>query len=324
VAGAGRLLLVHSHTHGGGHTGSHVPRRAPERTLRSALVLTCAFVAVEALSGWLGRSLALLSDAGHNLADAAALGFSWYALSVATKPSHHGMTFGYHRVGVLAAMANAASLVVIALLIGWEAIDRIRHPMVTSGRLMIGVAGVAIVVNVLIGFWLHEDSKNDINVRSAYVHMIGDAASAFGVVVAGVFVATTGQSLADPIVSLLIAGLILISSYGVLTESATVLLEGTPSGTDMPAVIAAIKGVTGVLDVHDLHVWMVGPGVVACSCHIVVAEQSVREGQQVLRAVVEDLRRHFRITHTTVQVEVEGCEDNDMYCIAERSMARDV
>jgi cobalt-zinc-cadmium efflux system protein len=187
---------------------------------------------------------------------------------------------------------------------------------------MIGVAGIAIVVNILIGLWLHEDAKDDINIRSAYLHQIGDAASAFGVVIAGVFVATTGQSVADPIVSLIIAGLILFSSYGVLSESATVLLEGTPLGTDMPGVIAAIKAVPGVLDVHDLHVWMVGPGVVACSCHILVAEQSVREGQQVLRAVVDDLKHRFRITHTTVQVEVEGCEDNDMYCIAERSPRR--
>ena len=134
-------------------------------------------------------------------------------------------------------------------------------------------------------------------------------------------VATTDAPLADPIVSLLIAGLILYSSYGVLRESATVLLEGTPAGMDMPAVIAAIKSVGGVLDVHDLHVWMVGPGVVACSCHIVVAEQSIREGQQVLRAVVHDIEHRFHITHTTVQVEVEGCEANDMYCMG-RSPAR--
>ncbi len=316
-------MLVHTHTHADSHSHSHVPRLASERTLRSALVLTLVFVAVEALCGWFGPSLALLSDAGHNLADAAALGFSWYALSIATKRSHHGMTFGYHRVGVLAALANAVSLVVIALLIGWEAIDRIRHPAVANGRLMIGVAGMAIVVNILIGLWLREGSKDDINIRSAYLHQIGDAASAFGVVIAGVLVATTGQSLADPIVSLLIAVLILFSSYGVLSESVTVLLEGTPAGTDMSAVIAAIKGVAGVLDVHDLHVWMVGPGVVACSCHIIVAEQSVREGQQVLRAVVADLARRFHITHTTVQVEVEGCEGNDMYCVAQRSMDRD-
>jgi cobalt-zinc-cadmium efflux system protein len=208
---------------------------------------------------------------------------------------------------------------VIAVIIAWEAIARVRHPEVASGELMIAVAGSAIVVNVIIGVWLHRGAKNDLNVRSAYLHMLGDAVSAFGVVIAGVIVATTGARRADPIVSLVIAALILYSSYGVLRESATVLLEGTPAGTDMPAVIAAIKGVAGVLDVHDLHVWMVGPGVVACSCHIVVSEQTIREGQQVLRAVVHDIEHRFHITHMTVQVEVEGCEADDMYCMGQRS-----
>lgn len=288
----------------------------------AAIAVTLAFVAVEAIFGWFAHSLALLSDAGHNLADAAALTFSWYALWIATKPSHHGMTFGYHRVGVLAALANAVSLVVIALFIGWEAIARLRHPAAANGEVMIGVAAVAVVVNGAIGLWLRRGSARDINVRSAYLHMVGDAVSAFGVVVAGVLVATTHTPLADPIVSLLIAGLILFSSYGVLSESATVLLEGTPAGTDMPDLIAAIKNVRGVLDVHDLHVWMVGPTVVACSCHILVAEQSVREGQQVLRAVVHDIEHRFNITHTTVQVEVEGCDANDMYCMGQRSVGR--
>src|SRR5258706_497868 len=211
----------HAHHHGHGH--SHAPANVSSRAMGAAVALTLAFVLVEAIAGWTAHSLALLSDAGHNLADAAALGFSWYALS------------------------------------------------------------------------------------------------AVGVVIAGILVATQRVALADPLVSLLIAGLILYSSYGVLCESATVLLEGTPAGMDMPAVIAAIKSVGGVLDVHDLHVWMVGPGVVACSCHIVVAEQSIRQGQQVLRAVVNDIERRFHITHTTVQVEVEGCDANDMYCMGQRS-----
>jgi len=279
-----------------------------------AVALTLLFVVVEAGFGWFAHSLALLSDAGHNLADAAALGFSWYALWIAHKPSHEGMTFGYHRVGIFAALANAVSLVLIACLIAWEAIARIRAPQVADGPVMIVVAVAAIVVNLVIGLWLHKGSKDDLNIRSAYLHMIGDAISAFGVVIAGVLVWSMHNPLADPAVSLLIAGLILYSSYGVLRESTTVLLEGTPTGIEMPAVIAAIKDVGGVLDVHDLHVWMVGPGVVACSCHIVVAEQSVREGQQVLRAVVCAIEERFRITHTTVQVEVEGCEANEMYC----------
>ena len=305
----------HSHAHG----HSHVPPNLSARAMGAAVALTLAFVAVEAAAGWFAHSLALLSDAGHNLADAAALGFSWYALWIANKPSHEGMTFGYHRVGIFAALANALSLVLIAGLIGWKAVGRIRHPEIADGAMMMAVASAGIVVNLVIGLWLQKGAKNDLNIRSAYLHMLGDAVSAFGVVIAGVLIATTHNPLADPVVSLIIAALIFYSSYGVLRESATILLEGTPPGTDMPAVIAAIKSVGGVLDVHDLHVWMVGPGVIACSCHILVAEQSIREGQQVLRAVVRDIERRFHITHTTVQVEVEGCEADDMYCTGQRA-----
>jgi len=308
------MTLHSTHSH---HHHAH-DAAVPAGVMGTAVAVTLAFVVAEALAGWFGGSLALLSDAGHNLADAGALAFSLYALRMAAKPSHHGMTFGYHRVGVFAALANAVTLVVIALLIGFEAIERIRHPEPASGRLMILVALVAIVVNVWISVRLHAGAKHDINVRSAYLHMVGDAVSALGVVIAGVLVLMTASTIADPIVSLLIAALILYSSYDVLRESTTVLLEGTPASVDMPAVIAAIKGVTGVLDVHDLHVWMVGPGVIACSCHIVVAEQSVREGQQVLRAVAHDLEYEFRITHATIQVEVEGCEADDMYCMGLR------
>jgi cobalt-zinc-cadmium efflux system protein len=279
-----------------------------------ALGATLIFVAGEALAGWLGHSLALLSDAGHNLTDAAALGLSWYAMRIADRPSHHAMTFGYHRVGVMAAFVNAVSLVVIAVAIAWEAMVRIREPEPASGVLMIVVAAVAVVVNGAIGLRLHAGARDDINVRSAYLLMLGDAASACAVVVAGVIVAMTQRTIADPIVSLLIAAMILYSSYDVLRESLTVLLEGTPASVPTPEVVTAIRGVAGVLDVHDLHVWMIGPGVVACSCHIVVAEQSVREGQQVLRAVVHDIEHRFQITHTTIQVEVEGCEADDMYC----------
>jgi cobalt-zinc-cadmium efflux system protein len=300
---------VSGHSHGHDVSG---------RRMGLAVGLTLLFVALEAVAGWLGHSLALLSDAGHNLADAAALSFSWYGLWIAAKPPHHGMTFGYHRVGVLAALGNAVSLVAIAGVIAFEALARIRQPEAANGMLMIGVAAAAVVVNVTIGVWLHHGAKHDINIRSAAVHMLGDAASALGVVLAGGLVIATGATLADPIVSLAIAALILFSSWGILTESGTILLEGTPVGTDMPALIDVIRGVAGVLDVHDLHVWMVGPGVIACSCHIVVAEQSVREGQHVLREVVRSVERRFHITHTTVQVEVEGCDPNDVYCGAGR------
>src|SRR5882672_7654985 len=174
---------------------SHAPTSVSERTMGVAVALTLAFVALEAICGWFGRSLALLSDAGHNLADAAALGFSWYALRIAHKPSHHGMTFGYHRVGVLAALVNGVSLVVIALLIGWEAVSRMRYPEAPRGGLMIAVAIGGIAINLAIGLWLQRGAKHDLNIRSVSLHMFGDAVSALGVVVAGILVVTTGELL---------------------------------------------------------------------------------------------------------------------------------
>jgi cobalt-zinc-cadmium efflux system protein len=169
-------------------------------------------------------------------------------------------------------------------------------------------------MNTIISLWLRGEAKHDVNVRGAYVHMLGDAISAAGVVGAGVVVATTGSYIADPIVSILIGIFILASSWGILKESLNVLLEGIPKGMIMANLESTIGSVHGVLAVHDLHVWTIGSGVVCCSCHIMVAEQSIRGGEQVLRAVKEELRHHFGINHTTIQVEVEGCAEDDMYC----------
>jgi cobalt-zinc-cadmium efflux system protein len=285
------------------------------RRLALSIVITLLFVLAEAVTGYLSHSLALVSDAGHNFADALALVFSWYGIWIAQKPSTAQRTFGYHRVGILAAVVNAVSLVVIALLIFWEAGLLLRNPQPVQGTPMIVVALIAILMNTVISFWLRRAAKNDLNVRSAYMHMVGDAISAAGVVAAGVIVALTGASIADPLVSILIGVLILWSSWGILKESVNVLLEGIPKGMDMAQVEETIAGVHGVLAVHDLHVWTVGSGMVCCSCHVMVNEQSVRSGENVLRAVTEELGHHFGIAHTTIQVEVEGCDPNDMYCV---------
>jgi len=254
------------------------------------------------------------------LADALAMFFSWYAVRIAGKPSTSSRTFGYHRVGILAALINAASLVVIAALIAYEGAERLLHPDPNvHGGLMILVAGAAVAINVFIAMGLHKHAKDDLNIRSAYLHMIGDAASSCAVIVAGVLVTITHNPIADPIVSFIIAAMILYSSWGILTESVSVFLEFSPAGLDMNAVECAIREVDGVIDAHDLHVWTIGPGVVACSCHIVVAEQTISSGQQTLRAVVTKLREGFKINHTTVQVEVEGCDANDMYCTMHRT-----
>lgn len=296
----------HNHSHAGPGTSS--------KKMGLGVLLTLALVFGELVAGTFSHSLALFSDAGHNFADAAALGFSWYALWIASKPSNAGMTFGYHRVAILAALGNAVFLVLIALGIGYEALLRLHHPEPVSSWLMSGTAAAAIAVNLLIGLWLHAGAKHDINLRGAYLHMMADAVSALGVVAAGIIIAITHSALADPVISIVIALLIVWSSWGILKESVQVLLEGTPLGLDMAAVLTTIRAIPGVCDVHDLHIWTVGPGAIACSCHIVVEEQSVRDGQQILRAVVETLRHDFAISHSTVQVEVEGCADAETFC----------
>ena len=285
------------------------------RRLQLSVFITVAFVIGEAWAGYFSNSLALVSDAGHNFADALALILSWYGVWMARRPSTAKRTYGYHRVGIVVALVNAVSLVVIALLIFWEAAFRLRNPEPVHSTPMIVVALIAILLNTIISIWLRHGAKDDLNVRSAYLHMLGDAASAAGVVGAGIVVATTGASVADPAVSILIGLLILWSSWGILKEAVDVLLESVPKHIDMETVERRISGVVGVLAVHDLHVWTLGAGVIACSCHITVEEQSVTSGQNVLRAVAEELKRDFGITHTTIQVEAEGCEANDMYCL---------
>ena len=297
-------------------THSHDQHAAPTgQRLILSIIATITFVLVETITGYLSHSLALMSDAGHNFADALALIFAWYGVWIARKPSTARRTFGYHRVGTLAALVNSVSLVVIALLVFWEAINRLRHPEPVHSTPMIIVALLAILMNTVISLWLRGGAKKDLGVRSAYLHMLGDAISAAGVVVAGLIVAFTGASIADPVVSILIGILILWSSWGILKESVNVLLEAIPAGMNMIEVEQAIANVHGVLEVHDLHVWTIGSGMICCSCHVMVNEQSVRSGENVLRAVTEKLEHNFGIAHTTIQVEVEGCEPNDMYCV---------
>jgi cobalt-zinc-cadmium efflux system protein len=298
--------MGHSHDHSATLTG---------RRMSLSIGVTLGFVVLEGVTGYFAHSLSLLSDAGHNFADALALIFSWYGLRMARRPSTAQRTYGYHRVGILAALVNSVSLVVISLLIFWEAVGRFRDPEPVHSTPMIVVALIAVLMDILISVWLRDAAKHDLNVRSAYLHMVGDAVSAAGVVVAGLIIAFTGASIADPVVSILIGLLILWSSWGILKESVNVLLEGIPKGVDMSKVEETIGSVHGVLAVHDLHVWTVGSGMICCSCHIMVDEQSVRSGENVLRAVTHKLEHEFGIAHTTIQVEVEGCDPNDMYCI---------
>ena len=281
--------------------------------MATALVLTLTFVVIEALAGWRAHSLALVSDAGHNFADAAALGLSWYAMAIARRRATTTMTFGYHRVGVLAALVNAASLVFIALIIFWEAFVRFGHPEAVDPTLMIAVAAVAVVLNTAISMSLRK-GRDDLNVRSAYLHMLGDAVSAGGVVVAGIVVRVSGAHQADPIVSVLIGVLILWSSWGILRECLTVLLEGAPGEVNVDAIESALRSIPNVGDVHHVHAWTISSGFLACSCHVVPLVAGVDEQQQILEEAQRMLEGRFDFHHTTIQIESARCVDADRAC----------
>ena len=276
-----------------------------------AFGITLIFCLIEAFIGYRANSLALMSDAGHNLADALALALSAYAIWVANKPADNKLTFGYHRAGILAALFNAAGLVVMAGVIFYEAILRLRAPEQVQSGPMIWVALVAILVNTGIAWWFHADAKNDLNVKSAYMHMVGDAAASLGVVIAGAIIMLTGAYIADPIVSLIFALLVLWSSWGILHESIQILLEAAPVGMDLAKVEHSINHVTGVLNVHDLHVWTVSSGLIAATCHITVAEQMVSDSQKIVHEVNEMLEHEFNIGHSIVQVETDNCGGHD-------------
>lgn len=276
-----------------------------------ATAITFIFCLGEALVGYQSNSLALMADAGHNFADALALALSAFALWIATKPADNKRTFGYHRVGILAALVNAVGLAIMAMVIFWEALQRLQTPEHVQSVPMIWVALLAIVLNSGIAWWLSSAAKDDLNIRSAYLHMLGDAIASLGVVIAGVIIAFTSWYTADPIVSIIFAMLVLWSSWSIFTESIQMLLEGIPVGLELAKVESEIRNVEGVLDMHDLHVWTISSGLIACSCHILVLEQNVSGGQKILEEVAHVLEHNFSISHTTIQIEVEDCGGHD-------------
>lgn len=274
------------------------------RGLWLSLGLTLTFVITEAYFGQRAHSLALLSDAGHNASDALALGLAAYALWVARRPATPGKTYGYHRVAILTALANAAALVVIALGILVGAAQAFRHPEPVQGGLMMAVAAVAVFMNTVIAWMLRGDSHHSLNARAAYVHMAGDALSSLGVVLAGLLVKLTGWTVADPLVSILIAGFILYSSWGIIGDATNILMEGTPKGVDIEALVSAVRAAPPVCDVHDLHVWTVSDGLHFLSCHIVLPNDcTVVEGQAIVADLNTRLHDQFGIGHATIQTE---------------------
>lgn len=300
--------MAHFHTH------THTPARLTVRRLTLALVITLGFVIIEALAGWYANSLALLTDAGHNLTDVMALALSWYAMRLAARPANSGKTFGYHRAGVIIALFNSASLIAMTIWIFYEATQRLLAPPEVASGLLVVVAIVAFAVNLSTALLIRRGSDHDLNLRSAYLHLAGDALSTFGAILAGIGIWLTGWHWLDPLASVLIGLLILWNAWGIVRESVDVLLEGTPRGVDMEALVADLRGVAGVRGVHDLHVWSLTPQMRALSAHLLTDDISVSAGAAIQRRANEMLHARHGIAHATLQLECVGCEPDSLYC----------
>jgi cobalt-zinc-cadmium efflux system protein len=275
--------------------------------LRYSLVATASYVLITLVAGLRAHSLALLSEAGHNVTDVLALLLSWVAVYIQTRPPSATKTFGYHRAGVVAAFINALTLVGIAFYIFYEAVTRMRHPVEVQPQLMIWVAVAGVIMNGVIS-WVLFRAARDVNIRSAFIHQIGDTLSTGAVIVGGWAILWTGQTWIDPALSIGIACLILWSSLGIIHETLNILLEGTPRGISVAQVVGSLSLVDGVIDVHDVHVWSIGSDTHALSCHIRIDDIPLSESESILRRVRQVLATNFHIEHTTIQFENTVCD----------------
>jgi cobalt-zinc-cadmium efflux system protein len=283
---------------------------AMQRILKVSLGLTAAYIAATLYFGLRAHSLALVSEAGHNLSDFAALGLSFVAVWLQTRPATDERTFGYQRAGVLAGFVNALGLMVLAVWIAVAAVHRFMAPVAVEAHLMMAVAAAGVLMNGAIAALLWKFA-GDVNIRSVFVHMLGDTISTAAVIVGGLLISLTGLQWIDPLLSLIIAVMILWSSWGIVQETLHILLEGTPRGLQLTEIRTAMQGVTGVVNVHDLHVWSLTSQSHALSCHVQVIEMQLAECEQVMERLNHHLRDHFGINHTTIQIEVTDCETVD-------------
>jgi len=287
---------VHSHH---GHNHHH----GTGKILVISTIATTLFVVLEFYFGLTAHSLALLSDAGHNFTDAFALLLALFAWYLQSKPADEIKTFGYQRGGVLAAFINALTLIGLSIYLLYESYLRFLNPTEVHEGTMIVVAALGIVLNVGILWGLRNQSKDDLNIRAAAVHMMGDALSSFAIVIGAVLIHYTGWLKIDPILSVLIALLIIWSAIDITRESLNILLEGMPRGVEMQEVVSALRGVSGVLDVHDLHIWTLGAESHALSCHALINDMPPSESECILQSMKRVLLQRFHIHHTTVQFE---------------------
>jgi cobalt-zinc-cadmium efflux system protein len=293
---------MHAHVHGAG---------SPKRVLKISLGVTLAYIVLLVVAGIRAHSLALLSEAGHNLSDFLALLLSLVAVYLQARPASSTKTYGYHRAGVLAALVNAVSLLAVAFFIFYEAFHRLQHPEHVQASVMMWVAAAGVVMNGVIAFLLYRSGRrsgNDVNIRSALLHEVGDTLSTAAVIAGGWAILVTGDYWIDSALSFGIGALILWSGFGIVRETLNILLEGTPRGLKLELVASAIRSIEGVNDVHDLHCWSIGSETRALSCHISIADIPPSVSERILRDVKECLHHDFSIDHTTIQFEHAECE----------------
>lgn len=297
-------------------THSHLKDAARQTTYRLSLslFLTLAFVILEAGAGYFANSLALLTDAAHNLTDVIALGLSWFAVRLTAQPANAQKTYGYHRAGILVALLNSTTIVLISIGIFYEAYLRLVSPPEVKSSILIGVGLVAVVINLVTALLVHRGSESDLNLRSTFVHLMGDVISTVGAVIAGIFIYFTNANWLDPLVSVLIGFLILYNAWGILRETVDILLESTPRDLDMKTMVNDITKVDGVLGVHDLHVWSLTQNLRTMSAHILTEDISVSTGAEIQSRINELVYRRYNIAHATLQLECVDCDPNSLYC----------
>lgn len=292
----------HDHAHSlSSHTHHDHARGASQRTLLLVLVLTFAYMLAEAAGGYLANSLALLSDAGHMFTDVAALALSLLAVRFASRPATPRKTYGFYRLEILAALANGVTLIVLSILICFEAYQRMRQPEEVRGWLLIGISSGGLLINLLSAWLLSRGHKDNLNMRGAFLHVLGDLLGSVAAVVAGVLIIWRGWRWADPVFSVVISLLIIYSSWRLVADAVNVLLEGTPSHINPAAVEQAMRAIAGVREVHDLHIWTITSGRYALTAHVVVSDAG--ESYRVLREVRALLAEKFALAHSTIQIE---------------------
>jgi cobalt-zinc-cadmium efflux system protein len=316
----------HAHDHDGegcAHGGAHAHRHdrapghgagTPAARLRLAIPLTLAVFAAELIGGIWTSSLALLSDSLHVLFDATALGLSYAAIVLAARPASDRHSYGLHRGEILAALANGLTVALIAAWIFSEAWERLHSPRPIRVGGMMGVALAGLAANAVVARLLHGHHHDDLNVRGAYLHVLGDLLASAAVVAGGAVIWATGWTLIDPLLGLAIGLLLLWGAGRLVRESLHVLMEGVPAGITVEGVVAVVRGVPGVTDFHRVHIWSLCSHIRALSAHLTVDDAAGRDAHAVLDAVNDLLHERFGITHTTLQSECRGCAADGPYC----------